>query len=407
MGISRLLAILGVIGLLAIPAGLAHGQGAELEIVADGLDNPRGLDFGSKGALFVAEAGSGGPGPPCTASPLGPGPPFCYGPTGAVTRIWRGEQERVIEGLPSLAPAMGATAGTQAVGPHDVSFSGRRGFLVIGLGAPPGARGTDLVPVGELFGHLWRFRPGLQRIADIAGHEAAENPDARFGGVPFSNPYAVLATHGEQFVVDAGANTLLRVRGGDVETLAVFPPRPTPEGLPGPPVFESVPDSIARGPGCDLFVGELTGFPFPVGEAQVYRVSPDGDVDVYASGFTNIIDIAFDRKGNLYVLEFTTKGMLSGDPAGALWRVEPDKDTTLIASEGLVNPTGLAIGHGAAYVSNHGASPGIGEVVRIPLRRTDDDGKDDGGNADEGNEGEDDEEDESYEGEDEEEDEND
>jgi hypothetical protein len=285
-----------------------------------------------------------------------------------VTRIWDGEKERVVEALPSLAPATGPTAGTQAVGPHDVWFRGHRGFLVTGLGAPPGARETDLVPVGELFGHLWRFWPGLRRIGDIAGHEAEENPDGRFGGVPFSNPYAVLATHGVQFVIDAGANTLLRVRGGEVETLAVFPPRKKPEGLPGPPEFESVPDSIARGPGGDVFVGEFTGFPFPVGEASVYRVSSDGDVDVYEPDFTNIIDIAFDRKGRLYVLEFDTNGFLVPGSTGALWRVGRDGGRTLLASEGLVNPGGLAIGRGAIYISNHSTSPTDGEIVRIPLK---------------------------------------
>jgi hypothetical protein len=379
MKISRLVAVLGALGLLAIPANLAGGHVSGFRVVADGLDNPRGLAFGPKGVLFVAEAGRGGPAPQCTASPLGPGPDFCYGPTGGVTRIWRGEQERVIEALPSLAPATGPTAGTQAVGPHDVSFRGRRGFLVIGLGAPPAARATDLVPVGELFGHLWRFWPGLRRIADIAGHEAEENPDSRFGGVPFSNPYAVLATRGEQFVVDAGANTLLRVRRSDVETLAVFPTRPKPEGLPGPPAFESVPDSLALGPGADLFVGEFTGFPFPVGEARVYRVGSDGALEVYASGFTNIIDVAFDHWGNLYVLEFDTNGMLAPGEAGALWRVPRFGDrtksgSTKIEVEGLalIAPGGLAIGRGAIYISNHSTSAGEGEVVRIPLRPHDD-----------------------------------
>jgi hypothetical protein len=388
MGIFRLLAVLGAVLAVLIPSAVAGGNGADFKVVASGLDNPRGLAFGPRGALFVAEAGRGGPGPQCIASPVGPGE-FCYGPTGAVTRISRGEQERVIEGLPSLAPPMGPMAGAQAVGPHDVSFRGRRGFLVTGLGADPAVRGADLVPVGELFGQLWRFWPGLKRIADISAHEAEMNPDGIFGGAVFSNPYAVLATRSAQFVVDAGGNSLLRVRRGEITTLAVFPPRPTPAGLPGPPVFESVPVSVARGPGGDLFVGEFTGFPFPVGAAQVYSVPRDGDIDVYASGFTNIIDLAFDRRGNLYVLEFATNGLLSGDPTGALWRVGPDRTKTLVASDGLVNPAGLAIRHGAAYVSNHGASPGIGEVVRIALEDEDEeeDDEDEDGDDDEGDDG--------------------
>jgi hypothetical protein len=367
------LAVLGVVGLLAIPAGLAGGgHSTRFTVVADNLDNPRGLAFGPKGALFVAEAGRGGPGPPCVTMPPPPPPGLnvCYGPTGGVTRIWRGKQKRVVEALPSLAPPnTGDTDVEVHAGPHDVSFAGRRGFLVTGLGFHPNVRTSQLVPVGSLFGQLWRFWPGLRRVADISAFELG-NPD---GGVVDSNPYAVLATGDARYVVDAGGNTLLRVRDRVTTLVAVFPLRPNP-AFPdlGPPNFESVPDSIVRGPGGKLFVGELTGFPFPVGMARVYRVSGDGDLDVYASGFTNIIDIAFDRKGNLYVLEFATNGILSGPP-GALWRVPrgggTKSESTKIEVEGLtlIDPGGLAIGHGAIYVSNHGTSAGEGTVVRIPL----------------------------------------
>jgi hypothetical protein len=34
-----------------------------------------------------------------------------------------------------------------------------------------------------------------------------------------------------------------------------------------------------------------------------------------------------------------------------------------------VTPTGIVLGHGAAYVSNRGAAPGAGEVLRVPLPR--------------------------------------
>jgi hypothetical protein len=381
MGIFRMLAVVCALGLLAIPADLAGGQVAGFEIVARGLDNPRGLAFGPEGALFVAEAGRGGPGPPCaTVPPPPPGNVQCYGATGAVTRILGGEQERIVDGLPSLAPPPGGDGAEAYAGPTDISFTGQRGFIVTGLGFHPDVRSNELEPVGGLFGQLWRFSPGLTLAADVAAFELT-NPD---GGVIHSNPYAVLATPDAQYVVDAGGNSLLRVVGGDVTLVAVFPARPTPEGgPPGPPVFESVPDSIALGPGGDLFVGELTGFPFPVGAANVYRVTPEGDVEVYASGFTTIIDIAFDGAGNLYVLEFATNGFLSGDPTGALWRVTPEGTRTEIEVEGLtlVSPGGIAIGDGAVYVSNRAVSAGEGEVVRIPLADLPPDGGDGAGDG--------------------------
>jgi glucose/arabinose dehydrogenase len=62
-----------------------HGGSGKLKVVADGLDNPRGIGFGPDGALYVAESGSGGPGPEnCIPSPEG-GAPACFGRTGAVT----------------------------------------------------------------------------------------------------------------------------------------------------------------------------------------------------------------------------------------------------------------------------------------------------------------------------------
>ncbi|NJR40680.1 MAG: hypothetical protein HC781_19930 [Leptolyngbyaceae cyanobacterium CSU_1_4] len=37
-------------------------QELRIEVLASGLDSPRGLTFGSDGALYVTEAGRGGPG---------------------------------------------------------------------------------------------------------------------------------------------------------------------------------------------------------------------------------------------------------------------------------------------------------------------------------------------------------
>ena len=54
----------------AMAAAARHGAGGGgLKVVADGLDNPRGIGFGPDGALYVAESGSGGPVTPATASP--------------------------------------------------------------------------------------------------------------------------------------------------------------------------------------------------------------------------------------------------------------------------------------------------------------------------------------------------
>src|SRR5262245_5591793 len=88
-----------------------------IQVIASGLDNPRGLSFGPDGALYVAEAGRGGGGP-CSPFDLF-GEKVCFGPTGAVTRISNGQKTRIVTGLSSFAHHDGG----YAFGPHDISFT--------------------------------------------------------------------------------------------------------------------------------------------------------------------------------------------------------------------------------------------------------------------------------------------
>jgi hypothetical protein len=203
------------------------------------------------------------------------------------------------------------------------------------------------------------------------------NPDAADPGSAFdSNPYALTwGPHGSLVVADAGGNDLLSVnRRGGVSLLTVFPARfvtaPPFLGLPpGTQIpMQAVPNSLTRGPDGAYYVGQLTGFPFPVGAAKVYRFVPGHRPTVYASGFTNIIGVTFDRKGRLVVLEHATNSILDENSPGALWVVDRHGRRTLVARDGLVRPGGVAIGaDGRAYVTNFGIFPGQGQVVSIRL----------------------------------------
>ncbi len=165
---------------LAVALTGASGVGAATtSVVMGGLDNPRGLAFGPEGALYVAEAGRGGSGPCIVLR----GAPQCYGPTGAVSRLWRGKQERVATGLPSYGSAASTT------GPHDISFLGRGGgYVTIGLGFEGQPR-SALAGVGDQFGWLVHLPAsgGWRPVADIAAYEFAANPA---GGPLDSNPMA-------------------------------------------------------------------------------------------------------------------------------------------------------------------------------------------------------------------------
>ena len=92
---------------------------------------------------------------------------------------------------------------------------------------------------------------------------------------------------------------------------------------------------------------------------------------VFAGGFTNIIDIAFDKRGRLYVLEIATNGLLSAGenelPVGRLVRVNRDGSRTTLASEGLNAPGGFVLGHGAAYITNNSILSDAGQVVKVAI----------------------------------------
>lgn len=356
---------LATLGLSLASLGAQADVGAA-ETVASGLWNPRGINFAPNGALYVAEAGKGGPGP-CVPSPVFPFPPRCYGETGAVTRILPNESApagsfvRVVTGLPSLVLGTGVVEG----GPSDVAFLGTAPYVTIGLGGNPATVRTQIGFKAGLLGTLLHATPSGQYkvVADIAGQEAADNPD---GAAVDSNPYSVLVQPGRRIVADAGANAVFAASANG--SSRVFASQ-----FLGSSVVQTVPTSVTEGPDGAIYVGFLSGFPFVQGTARVLRLASDGSSSsVYAQGFTAIVDIAFDAGGALYVLE-VAQGTPAGSPPnpglgiGRLVRQCPGGARSVLLS-GLTFPGGVAIGpDGSAYLTNFGTSISAGEVLRLPL----------------------------------------
>ncbi|GIE31243.1 hypothetical protein Ait01nite_042880 [Actinoplanes italicus] len=219
-----------------------------VEVVARGLDSPRGLAFGPRGELYVAEAGRGGP---CRAEAGGV---VCSGRSGAITMVEFGRQWRVVSGLPSLVSPDGAGV----AGPSDVVA---------------GAGGEPILTVGA-DARLYR---GGNVLTGVGG-----------------DPVALLDNTRGWLVVDAQSRAVRRVTPrGRVQTVAVLPDR-TP----------LTPGSITRGPDGAWFVGEMFHLAtVRPGAARIWRVEPGRVPVVWAEGFTSIVDVAWSPDGGLYVLD--------------------------------------------------------------------------------------------------------
>jgi sugar lactone lactonase YvrE len=128
--------------------------------------------------------------------------------------------------------------------------------------------------------------------------------------------------------------------------------------LPDGTTTDAVATNLAIGPDGAIYVSTLSGYPFAADLATVWRW--DGaQATPYATGLTTAVDLDFGSDGSLYVVELRT---LNGQP-GRVLRIAPD-GTRRVVVDGLDFPTGITVTDDAFFVTNHGTSPGIGEVRR-------------------------------------------
>jgi hypothetical protein len=328
-----------------------HHHGGGVTVVADHLNNPRGLDL-RHGSLYVAEAGRGGG----TCIGDTPEEQTCVGLTSAITRVRHGHQRRIVRGLLSVA----GPDGTGAVGVDDVSVARRGGGLFMIATAvgcpdqlPPGLPAEVLRQNGKLL-----RGPAKRVVADITAFECANDPD---GQGPESNPYSVYAaSNRHQVVADAAGDSILSVRDGRVSLLAVIPSSPNGS--------DQVPTSVTRGPDGAWYVGTLAEGAGN-GGANVWRIVPGHAPEVYVGGLTAVVDIAFGPDGSLYASEFVTD-VASETGAGAVVRVRPSGRRTVLGEGSLFFPGGVAVDrHGRVYVANWSILPANGSPDAPPGAR--------------------------------------
>ena len=350
-----------------------QGHHNKVTVIADHLNNPRGLAPAPGGGLYLAEAGRGGTA--CVDG--GEEGKTCFGKTGSFDLVTKHGVKRIVTGLISASGEGGVAAeGAVSVsrGPDGTFYGQFAGntHLVPPKGTIPGyLRAAALAELGRLV----RVSPhqGVKVVSNVGDQDYAwteTHHDLAPKDFPDANPNAVLYSHGHRYVVDAGANTLVDVqRNGVAKVVAFFP---VPKGSQS----DSVPTCVARGPDGALYVGELLGGFYSPNHARVWRVVPGHAPKVWVTGLTTVQGCGFGRDGAFYATEIQTGGLTADNPAGDVVRIDRHGHRTHLGVGKLFNPSGFAAGsYGAIYVSNCSIAPagGMGpqlcktggQVVRI------------------------------------------
>jgi len=365
---------------VASPAGPPTG----CTVVADGLINPRNVAVADDGTLYISEAGTGGDealnlpqqgaaspdaGSTPEADAEAAGPPPTRGLTGQVTMIAPdGTKTVVAKGLPSYnfeGP----------VGPSGIVLADGKIWLAIG-GAGPA---TAVVDPLENENSVVQIDPGtgaVTKVADLGAEEKANNPDPN---AIDSDLYGMaLGPDGKLYVADAGGNDLYTVdpASGDIALVATIPGLPLPAGMTPPPggnpsrgganELDPVPIGVDVGPDGTVYLGLLSGGPFPPGAAKVVTVSADGQIADAATGLTMVVGVAVGPDGGLYASELSTNFGSQPPGAGNVVRVGPDGETQ-VSIDGLPFPNGIAFDKdGNLYIVTGTVSfgPPSGQVLR-------------------------------------------
>jgi len=375
--VKSITAIALILGSAATAAFASDTAGAaSVTVYASGLNNPRGLKFGPDGDLYVAEGGVGGsdpalPTPDCTVpSPVGP---YTGSPVGSrISKIDRdGGRTTVADNLPSsqTSPAVGSLVS----GVADIAFLD--GNLYAILASAGCSHGVPSIPNGVI---RVRRDGTWSMIADLSAFQRAHpvaviDPD---DFEPDGTWYSMIAVHGTLYAVEPNHAEIDRIRTNGRITRVIDM---------SASVGSVQPTALAYHRG-NFYVGNLGFLPQDPGTANIWKVTPGGDISLHASGFDMVLGLTFDHRGRMYVLQSSEAPVLTPG-TGSVVRVNPDGTERTVIASGLFFPTAITFGpDGALYISNIGFGPppvGLGEILKVQLPDDDRDAdRDDEGDHD-------------------------
>ncbi|HET7770167.1 MAG TPA: ScyD/ScyE family protein [Chloroflexota bacterium] len=359
-------------GLLAGTASVTLAQvPSGCSVFASGLAAPRfvTVDPTNNDVIYVTEAGTGGADAIARPAQLPPQVPVASnrGLSGRVTRLGPGAARSAISAnLPSYASPteQGGAAGLAVSGGNVIVAVGNPGPLTPFVSPLANDASVLRIPIATV---------GVAtKIADIGAIERDRNPDPN---AVDTNLYGLaIAPNGTIYVVDAGGNAVYRVNPttGAADVLAVIPGLPSPQPNPargGRNEMDPVPTGIAVGADGNLYVGLLSGAPFPEGAAKVLRITPTGQISDFATGLTAVTGVAVGPDRNVYVSEIfrfnPAAAAAGGSPfgPGRVLRVLPNGTTQVVAAN-LNTPNGLAFDRaGNLYIATGTVTPD-GQILR-------------------------------------------
>jgi hypothetical protein len=214
---------------------------------------------------------------------------------------------------------------------------------------------SDLtIPFTSAVVELDRDTGRIKTFVDLLTVEMTLDPDGNPNSE--SNPADLaVAEDGTVYVADASCNCLISWNSEvGVQVVAAWSHSDD----------NPVPTSVEIGPDGDIYVGFLTGFPFPKGSARVERWSGGALVETYG-GLTGVTGLLVTDDGTIYAAEFGGEFVMGeGWTPGRVVMVGADGVTPLL--ENLISPFGLAQSPDGTIVVAVGAdSGGGGQVVVV------------------------------------------